>query len=391
MKVALIASDNNASSGAFLSLANMAVQLNRLGVETIVFIPPDGPYVGPGDGERILKQYQLEYRKIPSITWIVPEGFKPTMLTTLGQLRYRMFNKYQAHKLARILKSEQVDLVHINTVYSYYAAYAAKYAGLPLVWHIREFLEEDQEKKFYFKEYAYKLINCADLVIAISNSIYQKYAPNLTTQVKTIYNGIDVNKFYKPMRCIFTSEITTLCYVGGLSPLKGTDDLLEACKKLNNAGKKQLYRLIIAGRGDDPYEKKMRDFISENQMDNVEFVGYQKDVPAVMSRADVSVVTSRYEAFGRVTVEAMLTGNLVLGADSAGTKELLHDGEFGVLYHCGDADSIKDRVLYILEHKKELEEKACMARFFMAENMTAEKNAENIYKEYVRILGEYKR
>ena len=39
-----------------------------------------------------------------------------------------------------------------------------------------------------------------------------------------------------------------------------------------------------------------------------------------MAQADVSVVTSRCEAFGRVTVEAMLTGNLVLGADSAGTK-----------------------------------------------------------------------
>ena len=40
MKVALIASDNNASSGAFLSMTNLAIQLNQLHVKTIVIIPP---------------------------------------------------------------------------------------------------------------------------------------------------------------------------------------------------------------------------------------------------------------------------------------------------------------------------------------------------------------
>ena len=41
MKVALIASDNNASSGAFLSMTNLAIQLNQLHVKTIVIIPKD--------------------------------------------------------------------------------------------------------------------------------------------------------------------------------------------------------------------------------------------------------------------------------------------------------------------------------------------------------------
>ena len=74
----------------------------------------------------------------------------------------------------------------------------------------------------------------------------------------------------------------------------------------------------------------------------------------------------------------MLTGNLVLGADSAGTKELLKDGKFGVLYQCGNPESIKQQMLYILNHKEELQETAKTARDFMAEHMTAKKNAENI-------------
>ena len=335
MKVALIASDNNASSGAFLSMTNLAIQLNQLHVKTIVIIPKEGPYVGPGDGVNLLRKHKIKYYVVPSISGVVSCDFPRNILATLGQIKYILRNKIYARGLAGILKKEHVDLVHINTVYSYFGAYAARKVNIPYVWHIREFLEEDQGNEFYFPKYMYKLMNRADLVIAISRSIYKKYNKSLHKNVmKVIYNGIDIDQFYKPERQIFEDSILKLCYVGGLSELKGTDDLIEACRLLNQE------------------------------------------------------VTSRGEAVGRVTVEAMLTGNLVLGADSAGTKELLKDGKFGVLYQCGNPESIKQKMLYILNHKEELREIAKTARDFMAEHMTAKKNAENIYREYQRILGE---
>ena len=389
MKVALIASDNNASSGAFLSMTNLAIQLNQLHVKTIVIIPKEGPYVGPGDGVNLLRKHKIKYYVVPSISGVVPCDFPRNILATLGQIKYILRNKIYARGLAGILKKEHVDLVHINTVYSYFGAYAAHKVNIPYVWHIREFLEEDQENEFYFPKYMYKLMNRADLVIAISRSIYKKYSKSLHKNVmKVIYNGIDIDQFYKPERQIFEDSILKLCYVGGLSELKGTDDLIEACRLLNQEGYQDAYRLMIAGRGGEEYEEALREKLKANHIENVELLGFRSDVPDVMAQADVSVVTSRCEAFGRVTVEAMLTGNLVLGADSAGTKELLKNGKFGVLYQCGNPESIKQQMLYILNHKEELRETAQSARDFMAEHMTAKKNAENIYREYQRILGE---
>ena len=367
MKVALIASDNNASSGAFLSMTNLAIQLNQLHVKTIVIIPKEGPYVGPGDGVNLLRKHKIKYYVVPSISGVVSCDFPRNILATLGQIKYILRNKIYARGLAGILKKEHVDLVHINTVYSYFGAYAARKVNIPYVWHIREFLEEDQGNEFYFPKYMYKLMNRADLVIAISRSIYKKYSKSLQ---------------------IFEDSILKLCYVGGLSELKGTDDLIEACRLLNQEGYQDAYRLMIAGRGGEEYEEALREKLKANHIENVELLGFRSDVPDVMAQADVSVVTSRCEAFGRVTVEAMLTGNLVLGADSAGTKELLKDGKFGVLYQCGNPESIKQQMLYILNHKEELRETAKTARDFMAEHMTAKKNAENIYREYQRILGE---
>lgn len=389
MKIALIASDNNATSGAFLSMTNLALQLNQLGVETIIVIPPDGPFVGPGDGEAILKEKGLRYYVVPSISWVVPGWFPSSMLVSLGQIKRILKNKVYARELTKILKAEHVDLVHINTSYSYFGAFAAKRAGIPYVWHIREFLEEDQGNRFYFPRYSHRLMSRASLVIAISNSIYEKYSKVITKEkIKVIYNGIDTEQFYMPGRHIFKDSQITLCYVGGLSELKGTDDLIEACRLLNARGYKDSYRLLIAGRGNEAYEAQLRDRINQYELDNIEMLGFRTDVPQVMEQADVSIVTSRCEAFGRVTVEAMLTGNLVLGADSAGTKELLQDGKLGVLYECGNPESIKEQVIFIIENRDSLTDKADVARTYMREHMSARKNAENIYREYRRILGE---
>ena len=389
MKIALIASDNNATSGAFLSMTNLALQLNQLGVETIIVIPPDGPFVGPGDGEAILKEKELRYYVVPSISWVVPGWYPSSMLVSLGQVKRILKNKIYARELTKILKVEHVDLVHINTSYSCFGAFAAKRAGIPYVWHIREFLEEDQGNRFYFPRYSHRLMSRASLVIAISNSIYEKYSKVITKEkIKVIYNGIDTEQFYMPGRHIFKDSRITLCYVGGLSELKGTDDLIEACRLLNARGYKDSYRLLIAGRGNEAYEAQLRDRINQYELDNIEMLGFRTDVPQVMEQADVSVVTSRCEAFGRVTVEAMLTGNLVLGADSAGTKELLQDGKLGVLYECGNPESIKEQVIFIIENRDSLTDKADVARTYMREHMSARKNAENIYREYRRILGE---
>ena len=138
-----------------------------------MIIPKEGPYVGPGDGVNLLRKHKS------NIMWFHPyqelyHVISKKYTGNTGQIKYILRNKIYARGLAGILKKEHVDLVHINTVYSYFGAYAARKVNIPYVWHIREFLEEDQGNEFYFPKYMYKLMNRADLVIAISRSIYKK-------------------------------------------------------------------------------------------------------------------------------------------------------------------------------------------------------------------------
>ena len=54
----------------------------------------------------------------------------------------------------------------------------------------------------------------------------------------------------------------------------------------------------------------------------------------------MELVCSKMEALGRVTIEGMYYRNLVIGADSGATAELVKDGMTGYLYKSGNIDDL---------------------------------------------------
>ena len=65
---------------------------------------------------------------------------------------------------------------------------------------------------------------------------------------------------------------------------------------------------------------------------------------------DVEIVCSKREAFGRVTVEAMLAGLPVVGSNTGGTPELIVDGETGIIFKCDDYKDLADKILLIYKN-----------------------------------------
>ena len=110
-------------------------------------------------------------------------------------------------EFVELIKKEHIDLIHINTTYSYVAAIAGLITKTPIVWHLREFLEEDQKRKIYDKEYGYKIISKADRIVTISKALYHKYESIFPKEkMQVIYNGIDTAEFYNPKKQIFNNE-----------------------------------------------------------------------------------------------------------------------------------------------------------------------------------------
>ncbi len=97
---------------------------------------------------------------------------------------------------------------------------------------------------------------------------------------------------------------------------------------------------------------------------------------------------SQSEAFGRVTVEAMMSGCLVIGANSGGTMELVSDNETGLLYTSGDYSDLAAKIRLALKYPDRMRDIAKQGQSKMLNEMTAQNNAFRINELYREIVSD---
>jgi D-inositol-3-phosphate glycosyltransferase len=139
-------------------------------------------------------------------------------------------------------------------------------------------------------------------------------------------------------------QAPTLLCVGRLDPIKGLDLLLESVARLRTQA-----RLIMVG-GDpagDPEVERLRARAEELGIaERVAFPGAvpQEELPRYYRAADAVVVTSRYESFGLVAVEALACGTPVVAAQVGGLPSILHEGTNGLLVRWRSPQAFAERL-----------------------------------------------
>lgn len=157
-------------------------------------------------------------------------------------------------------------------------------------------------------------------------------------RVITVYNGIDVNKFQfselsrKEWRHRegFGDEDTVLVAIGRLSPQKDFPNLLRSLKILETRmGQGRRLALYIAGTGGEDVRRQLDELIEELGFRvSVVFLGVCRDIPALLSAADVFVLSSAWEGFPLVVGEAMACERVVVATDCGGVSEAIGDAGF---------------------------------------------------------------
>lgn len=380
MKVLMVSSDANSTSGACMSMVYLAKELKKIGVHPIIVLPKRGTI------EELLRNFNIEYTIIHSCVWI-EKNRKRSFKKWIEILFKAIYNIVPIIRLKYFMEKYNIDIVHINTSYTYVGAYASLLLKIPFVWHIRELLEEDQDVKMWSRRLGYSLIDKANVSIAISNNVFEKYRSILQkTELKMIYNGIDPSNFYMPERSIFTSSVFNMAISGRISESKGQIELIKALGKLYKEGIEN-FHLYIVGTGDDYDVKELHNTIKrEGIVGKISLLGFRKDVYNILSNIDIVFVCSRAEAFGRVTVEAMLSGCLVIGTNSGGTSELIEDRLHGLLYEPGNIDDLCNKVKIVMKDIDKARYIAKLGRERAYNGFTASKNANAIKKVYEEVL-----
>jgi phosphatidylinositol alpha-mannosyltransferase len=147
----------------------------------------------------------------------------------------------------------------------------------------------------------------------------------LVKNIKYIPNGINLKRYQtKPASAIKHPDMKTVLYVGRLEGRKGVKYLLSAYAQL--AQRNENVQLLIAGIGPD--EDKLREFVSENKIPRVTFMGFisDKDKIHYLHRSDVFCSpATRGESFGIVLLEAMAAGCPIVAGDNIGYQSVMKD------------------------------------------------------------------
>ncbi len=260
-------------------------------------------------------------------------------------------------KLRAALRRTGAQLVHTNSLKAHFiGGLAARLARLPLIWHVRDLLREDEG--YHWLRRAAHLLH--PHVIAISKVVAEQFA-GLATEVTVIPNGIPLDKFCPgPPSPQLRSELGlsaddyVLLIVSRLTPWKGHMTLLEAVAHL--ADRWRQLKLVVVGEvafWEAAYEEQLKQQAAELGLtERVIWTGFRSDVPELLRLCDIFVLPSVEEPFGRVIIEAMATGRPVVATESGGVPEIVVDGQTGLLVPPQDAQSLADAIETLLTNRQ---------------------------------------
>jgi glycosyltransferase involved in cell wall biosynthesis len=133
--------------------------------------------------------------------------------------------------------------------------------------------------------------------------------------------------------------------VATIAPGKRQHEAIEAVHILRSKGLN--IQLTLIGGHNPAYSTHIRELIKKHDLcDAVHILGYSDRALSYLSAADVVLVCSSNEAFGRVTVEAMKLSKPVIGAYAGGTQDLIQDGLTGLFYESGNTEQLAEKIEY---------------------------------------------
>lgn len=187
-------------------------------------------------------------------------------------------------------------------------------------------------------------------------------------RISVIYNGSDVKRIREladeplaaeTVRQMQQNDGFALINVGRLAPPKSHQVLLRAFQKVREQRRGRLY---LVGQGE--LHEELKALVAElGLVEDVRFLGWQKNPFNIMKRCDLFVLSSSAEAFPNVLVEAMALGLPIVSTDCpTGPREALADGTYGDLVPMQDVDALAAAILRMLDDKTRRSEFAKLSR-----------------------------
>ncbi len=258
----------------------------------------------------------------------------------------------------RLIKKEKYDIVHTHeTKASFITKLAAWLAGCPyIIYGLHGVTFNDPmsrlKRKFYIG--LEKLtIGCANLVVSVGQNTIDAYHQEkigLKIPYTIIRSGIDTQAYLRETlqseteRQAFRQKLSIapndiiLINVGRFSFSKAQRYAIEAFSVLQQ--KHPQLKMLLVGEGELLEECRKLSVRLNIPSSSIQFLGYRKDIPALLSASDIFLFTSLREGLPRVLVEASLLQLPIATFDVEGAAEIIENGKTGFISPALDIEKL---------------------------------------------------
>lgn len=298
-----------------------------------------------------------------------------------------ILNNIALHKLEKHVDFNEIDIVHTNVMRSQIGFIINKKYGIKHVVHLREFGDLDYNCKPLMKNYIKYVNRYSTCFIAISNVIKEHWVKKGIDKdkINVIYNGVDSDKFNKNCRKTSNDKIKFIMS-GFIFEGKGQLELIKALKLLPSEYIRNITLDLYGGVDEDYYKKINYEIKNSFLMGRVHLKKYTNKLNELLPEYDVGVICSKAEGFGRVTIEYMMCGLCVIASDSGANIELIKNNYNGLIYKLGNINDLAKKIMLVIENKEKRLKLANSGYFYSKNNFNSEKNSNNVYKLYERLM-----
>lgn len=333
--------------GADIILYNIVNHLDKSKFTPYVILPNDGPLV-----EKIrsigvfceVVDYPILRRKY----------FNPK-----GIAYYASEYTSKSKEIIKKLHGVKIDVIHNNTAAVLEGIYLKKKLKAKLIVHCHEIIKSPKfMNTFYAKVFSRK----ADLTMCVSNAVknHLETAANFKGKIRVCYNGID-NEIYNPNYEVkglrdelnIPQDALVVGMIGRVNAWKGQGDFLQAIEKIGH--KEGVFYTLIGGvfAGEEWRMDELKDKIKNSSMHgDIRLVDFRPDSYRLHNVLDVFVLPSTSpDPLPTVVLEAMASGNPVVGYRHGGVCEMCVDGKTGLLANVCESDDLAKKIDSLIEDK----------------------------------------
>ncbi len=270
-------------------------------------------------------------------------------------------------QIARWLKQHRIDILICNLNKDVrVAGLAARIAGTPVVLARHGMLLCSKKWK-----HRLTLTKLTDGIITNSRTIQETYASYGWFNrgfVKVIYNGLDIPEQVTPFD--FSSRFSgkkIIYSAGRLSEQKGFKYLIEAAQILHE----KRDDLVFCVSGEGKLASSLKSQADTAGLHNCfVFEGFTPDIFPYLKGCDLFVLASLFEGMPNVVMEAMAIGKPVIATDVNGARELIQDGNTGLIVPPADPTALAEAISLLIDSPEKLKSFGAVGKERVAQHFT---------------------